>query len=163
MNKDVLEVMFDNLNDINFSNNEEWLSDYSEATFTESDRIEYADYLIEKELEREQGLSVSGSDSSGSKIKIPDKSSILKYIFRGAPEKEKYRFEEWYGKTAVAREIEAFAGRKYRLQGKHQNERSERLAGELENLNKIVKKSVRVKELEPCFWWIDEIGLRSST
>jgi len=151
MNEDFLEDMFANLNNLIFSDDEEWLSDYSESTFTEGGRIEYNDYLLEKEMEKEQGLSVSGSESSGSKIKIPDTSSILKYIFCGAPEKEKYQNKGWYGKAAVVRAIQAFAGRKYQLQGKNQNERGERLAGEMENLSKSVNKSVRFKELEPCF------------
>ena len=162
MKDDVLETMFANLKNIDFSDDEEWLSDYSDSTFTEGERIEYIDYQLEKEWEREQGLSVSGSESSGSKIKISEKSSILKYIFRGAPEKEKYRNRGWYGKSSVVREIQAFAQRKYRLRGENQNERSERLNGELQNLSDLVEKSVKVKELEPCFRRIDKIGLRRS-
>lgn len=46
------------------------------------------------------------------------------------------------------------------MRGDNQTERIERLDGELKNLSDIVKNSVRVKEMEPCFRRIDEIGLR---
>ena len=108
---------------------------------------------------KEEGYLETESDSSGSEMKIPKTASILKYIFCGAPEKTKYENKDWYGKKTVAREIQAFANRKYKLKGQNQNERRKQLTCEMEKLKQLVKKSVRLKELELCFNRIDEIKL----
>lgn len=92
-------------------------------------------------------------------MKIPKIASILKYIFRGAPEKKKYENKDWYGKKTVAQAIQAFANQKYKLKGQNQNERRKQLTSNMEKLRQLLKKLVQLKELELCFNRIDEIKL----
>ena len=140
---------------------EEPLSDYSEQSFDSYEKQEYWDYREERKMMKEEGyLNETESDSSGSEMKIPKTARILKYIFRGAVEKTKYEYKDWYGKKTVAREIQAFANRKYKLNGQNQNERRKRLTSELKNLKQLAEKPVQLKELEGCFERIDEIKLR---
>merc|ERR1711933_85999 len=155
--EEFLNFMVSNLN----FTDEERLSDYSEKTFTEHERVEYYDYKHEKAFRREQGLTDSDSGSSGSEVKIPKTSSILKYIFRSAVDKEKYKSKCWYSKKAVVREIEQFTSRNYQLYGDNQNERRKRLDEEMKKILQSVNKSVRVKDLDLCFQRLDEVGLRA--
>ena len=99
------------------------------------------------------------SESSGPSVKLPKNSSILRYIFRSAPSKAKYKQRQWYGCKVIKREILEFANRSYVLKGNNQSDRKEKLTKELEILKKLVKKKVRLKELEPFFRRIDELKL----
>lgn len=137
------------------------MSDYSEPTFTKSEKREYYEYCSERKWSKEQGVSnENDSDSSRSKVKIPANSHILKYIFRGSVEKEKYRLTDWYGKKAVASEILSFTNRKYKLNSSNQSKRRKSLNFEIDKLRKYVQKSVKVNEIEDCFQRLGEVGLR---